>query len=317
MALWAMHWKRAARHLAGALIVVSVGVLGCGKAKPPKAQEQTVADAAPAAARAADASDSQPLVSRSLKWDEKPADQLHIPFAKAVRQLDNPPIGCSVPPGMTVAGKSAFKIYMEVASRWDSIRFTTPAGKPIHYSATIVTDQGNIEIALRPEIAPNHVRSFVALARAGYYERLFFDRINHEEYPENPGVRNDFLEAGCPLGTGEDGYGSVGYWLYPETQPADVATHLEGTVGACHGIEKDSAGCKFYITLCKTPFNDTHYTIFGQVTSGLDVAQKIFEQPIAGRPGPLWFAPPRKPGDDSQGADSYPRRRRGGQELAI
>ena len=82
------------------------------------------------------------------------------------------------------------------------------------------------------------------------------------------------------FGSGEPGFDNIGYWLYPETQPSEKATHVEGTVGACHGIEKDSAGTKFYISLSKAPFNDTHYTIFGQVTRGLDVAKKIFAEPI-------------------------------------
>lgn len=279
MSRWAMHWKRVARHLAVALVVGSAGVLGCGKSEPPKAQNG--ADNEPRAAASADSDDGKPKVEKEPVAAKDPYDDgFHHPFVRAVRPLDNPPVGCSVP-ASTASGKSVYQMYKSVAAQWDGIRFLTGNGKRIHYSATIVTALGEIDIELRPELAPNHVRSFVALARAGYYDRLFFDRINHEEYPENPGVRNDFLEAGCPLGTGEDGFGSVGYWLYPETQPADKATHVVGTVGACHGIEKDSAGCKFYISLSNAPFNDTHYTIFGQVTRGLDVAQKIFAQPIA------------------------------------
>jgi peptidyl-prolyl cis-trans isomerase B (cyclophilin B) len=274
-----MHWKRAARHLAVALLVGSSGVFGCGKSEPPKAQNES--DNAPQASAPSNSGDVKPPVEK-----ERPPvidstdDGFHHPFVRAVRTLDNPPIGCSVRP-VTVSGKSVFKVYKDVVAQWDGIRFTTQSGKRIHYSATIVTALGEIEIELRPDLAPNHVRSFVALARAGYYDRLFFDRVNHEEYDNNPGVRNDFLEAGCPTGTGEDGFGNVGYWLYPETQPSEKATHIEGTVGACHGIEKDSAGCKFYISLSKAPFNDTYYTIFGQVTRGLDVAKKIFAQPIA------------------------------------
>ena len=126
------------------------------------------------------------------------------------------------------------------------------------------------------------LRSFVALARAEYYDRLFFDHVNHEEYVGNPSLRNDLLEAGSPTGSeGDDNFGSIGYWLYPETVPSEKATHVEGTVGACRGFEKDSAACRFYISMGKAPFNDTNYTIFGQVTRGMDVARKVFEQPIS------------------------------------
>jgi peptidyl-prolyl cis-trans isomerase B (cyclophilin B) len=272
MAFRTRQWQRALRHLAVSLIVGCVGVVGCGKSQSPTAPNPV--DNNPRAV----SSDNHDAPANSADAAD---DAFHHPFAKAVRQLDDAPAGCSVPP-TTVSGKSVYKIYKDVASQWDTIRFTTADGKRIHYTATIVTAFGEIDIELRPDLAPNHVRSFVALARAGYYDQLFFDHINHEEYPGTPGVRNDFLEAGSPTGgAGDDDFGSVGYWLYPETKPAELATHLEGTVGACRGIEKDSAGCKFYISLSKAPFNDTHYTIFGQVTRGLDVARRIFDQPIA------------------------------------
>ena len=63
-------------------------------------------------------------------------------------------------------------------------------------------------------------------------------------------------------------------------QPPETATHEEGTVGACHGFEKDTAACRFYITLGKYRSLDGNFTVFGKVTRGLDVARKIFEQPV-------------------------------------
>jgi cyclophilin family peptidyl-prolyl cis-trans isomerase len=176
-----------------------------------------------------------------------------------------------------------YKIYKEVLRLWDTIRFVAADGRRIEYSATIETDLGDIEIALRPDLAPNHVRNFVALARAGYYEELFFDRIRHEEAEVDQGQMQvlDSIEAGCPLGTGEPGNGSIGYWLKPELPPADAkVSHEPGTVGACHGEEADTAACRFYITLCDAPFLDGNFTVFGKVTRGLDVARKIAEQPI-------------------------------------
>ncbi len=280
MTRWDVDWKRAARHLAVALLVGSAGVFGCGKAEPPRAQ--TTSDDNPrAAAPAAEESSSHDNPTVPIEPVKEPVeDALHHPFAKAVRTL--PPLGCSVP-ATTASGKSVYKIYKSVMEQWDGIRFTTRDGKPIHYSATIQTAYGEIEIELRPDLAPNHVRSFVALARAGYYNELFFDHVNYEEFPDLPGLHNDFLEAGCPAGGLDDdnSFASVGYWLYPETVPSEKATHVEGTVGAVHGIEKDSAGTKFYIYLCKNPRVDTNWTIFGSVTRGLDVARKIFEQPVS------------------------------------
>jgi cyclophilin family peptidyl-prolyl cis-trans isomerase len=211
-----------------------------------------------------------------------PQDGKHVPFDKATRGGDDPPPNSNPPPDVTVSGKPVYKIYKEVLRLWDTIRFVTPDGKPIQYSATVETDFGNIEIALRPDLAPNHVRNFVALAQAGYYDDLLFERICHEEEEVEPGKLQvfDSIEAGCPLGTGEPGNGSIGYWLKPEFAGPDAkATHEPGTVGACHGIEADTAACRFYITLCNAPFLDGNFTIFGKVTHGLDVARIIAKQP--------------------------------------
>src|SRR5262249_2314125 len=54
----------------------------------------------------------------------------------------------------------------------------------------------------------------------------------------------------------------------------------EGVVGACRGFEADTAGCRFYINLRKAPFLDGNFSVFGQVTQGLDVARAIARQPV-------------------------------------
>ena len=158
---------------------------------------------------------------------------------------------------------------------WDEIRFVTPEGKRIIYSATIKTDLGDIQLDLYPEAAPNHVRNFVALAKVGYYDGLAFDFVMKQEVNEKTWT---CILAGCPLGTSEAGYGSIGYWLLPEY--SDKHTHEAGTIGAWHDQTLDSAACKFYITLTSAPWLDTGYTIFGKITKGLDIAQKISEQPL-------------------------------------
>ena len=79
-----------------------------------------------------------------------PQDGMHEPFAQATRGGEDPPANSNPPPDVTVSGKPVYKVYKEVLALWDTIRFVTADGKPIHYSATVETDFGNIEIALRP-----------------------------------------------------------------------------------------------------------------------------------------------------------------------
>lgn len=226
---------------------------------------------APVASASADAATSQTA---------EPDSRLHQPFGEATT---SEPVGdWQRPPDLTLTGKSVGKLYTEVAKTWDTVKFASANGRSIAYRATIETELGPIEITLRPDWAPNHVRNFIALAQVGYYDGLVFERTINEEVPERAGDKLEIIEAGCPLGTGEPGYGSIGYWLKPEIH-AD-ALHEEGTVGACHGDDADTAACKFYINLHKAPFLDGHFSVFGKVTSGLHVARKILSLPV--RSGP-------------------------------
>src|SRR5207244_7503839 len=136
-------------------------------------------------------------------------------------------------------------------------------------------EDGSLTLALLPNVAPNHVRNFVALARAGYYDGLLFEHVIQQE-GDGPDARLELVEAGCPLGTGEAGIGHLGYWLPPEF--SDKVKHEEGTVGACRADDPDTAGCRFYITLSKAPVMDGNFTVFGRVTSGLDVVRRIAQR---------------------------------------
>jgi peptidyl-prolyl cis-trans isomerase B (cyclophilin B) len=240
-------------------------VAGCGKSQPaPAPQAESASEISPAAAAA-------PNAALDVK--------LHQPFAEAVTA--DPPAE-QRPPDKTLTGKSVGKLYTDVVQSWDSIKFAAPNGNRIGYRASLETDLGAIEIMLRPEIAPNHVRSFIALARAGYYDGLLFHRTITESLAAGAEGKLEIIEAGCPLGNGGPGYGSIGYWLKPEF--SSTVSHDEGTVGACHGEAADSAACKFYINLAKAPFLDGNYTVFGQITSGLDVARKILTLPVRNDP---------------------------------
>jgi cyclophilin family peptidyl-prolyl cis-trans isomerase len=218
---------------------------------------------------------ANPAQTVALPLDPK----LHQSFADATRQ--DPPADWQRPPDETLSGKSIGKLYTTVVGLWDTIRFQTETGKPIAYSATLETDLGPIEIALRPDLAPNHVRNFLALAQAGYYDGLVFERTVHAKPTEPTEQEVEILEAGCPRGTGEAGVGSLGYWLKAEF---NQEPHEAGTIGACHAEDPDTAACRFYITLNKAPFLDGNFTVFGKVTDGLEAARRIFSLPVRNDP---------------------------------
>jgi cyclophilin family peptidyl-prolyl cis-trans isomerase len=279
MKVWAKRCERTVRCWTAAALIGFLTIAGCSQ--QPASSEQ--ASGTPQeTSDLAGTEGAKPAVSEKSESTPAPLSDKHEPFAKVTRGGDNPPANSNPPPDVTVSGKPVYKIYKEVLALWDTIHFVTPEGKPIHYTAIVETDFGNIDITLRPDLAPNHVRNFIALARAGYYDDLFFDRICHEETEVEPGKMQvfDSIEAGCPLGNGDPGNGSIGYWLKQEFPAAESkVTHEPGTVGACRGMEEDTAACRFYITLCDAPFLDGSFTVFGKVTQGLDVARIISKQP--------------------------------------
>jgi cyclophilin family peptidyl-prolyl cis-trans isomerase len=265
---------RVLRHVV-ALFLVGGLAAGCGKQAQPDAARSS--EASPAAAQGEVKANSQPAAPQPTMVTPAKPDRLHQPFSAATRAADNPPAEANRPPDETASKKPVWKILDTVTKNWDGIRFVSPACKKIAYTAEIHTSLGTIEIALFPDQAPNHVRNFIALARAGYYDELFFDRIREEQ---SEGKVLQSIEGGCPLGTGEPHNGSIGYWLKEEFTPGATMSHDEGIVGACREEDPDTAACRFYITLSKSTFMDGQYTIFGKVVRGLDVVRTIYQQPV-------------------------------------
>lgn len=256
--------RRLARALARTALVGFLIIAGCNRLKPQP--QKTEADAS--GVEVGEATKKAPPVEPRFRQS----------FAEATRV--DPPAE-SRPPDTTATGKSTGKLYTEVKRLWDSIPLVGDDGKPLPYRAVLETKLGTIEIELKPDIAPNHVRNFIALARAGYYDGLVFERVVHQESQDEANAKLDLVEAGNPTGMEDEGlssFGSIGYWLKPEFN-ADVQ-HEEGTVGACHGPEADTAACRFYITLCKAPLLNGNFTVFGKISKGLDVVRTISTQPV-------------------------------------
>jgi cyclophilin family peptidyl-prolyl cis-trans isomerase len=207
-----------------------------------------------------------------LKDAADPAVRYDEPFSKAVTDEIGP--DQLPPPDRTIAGRATAALREEVERLWPTIRLTDSAGKLLAVKVLLETDAGPIEIALRPDLAPNHVRNFIALVRAGYYDGLRFDRIVQQQAEAPDGTRSEIrlVRFGCPVGTGDPGIGHIGYRLRSEF--SDVK-HEAGTVGFTRDADPSSAGTRLYITLGPTPVLDGNYTVIGKVTSGLDVVEKI------------------------------------------
>lgn len=240
-------------------VVLLIGLAGCsGRSAGPGPP----APEAPAADVAADPAARYDQPFNEATTDEVGPDQLP-------------------PPDRTVAGRSTADIRETVERLWPTIRLADPAGKPLAWSVTLDTEEGPIEITLRPDLAPNHCRNLIALVKAGYYDGLRFDRLVHQRAEDPNGVQSDvrLVRFGCPAGTGDPGVGHIGYRLKSEFGDAP---HAAGTVGFTRDADPGSAGVRLYITLAPAPVMDHSYTIVGTVTKGLDVVERI----AAGKPLP-------------------------------
>lgn len=123
----------------------------------------------------------------------------------------------------------------------------------------IETKNGDIILELYPDSAPNTVANFKALTGKGYYDGLKFHRV----------IAGFMAQGGDPDGTG---MGGPGYKVKAEFNDR---SHVHGTLAMARSQDPDSAGSQFYICFAAAPHLDGQYTIFGQVTEGLDVLDQI------------------------------------------
>ena len=134
------------------------------------------------------------------------------------------------------------------------------------YTATVKTVRGDFTIKLRPDLAPQHVNSFVFLARDHFFDGVTFHRVL-------PGF---VAQTGDPTGTGGGGPG-YSIPLEPSAEP-----FVRGVLGMARGGEPNSAGSQWFVTLgdalflndLKMPL-DKRYTVFGEVTQGMEVVDCI------------------------------------------
>ncbi|HVL67984.1 MAG TPA: peptidylprolyl isomerase [Vicinamibacterales bacterium] len=145
--------------------------------------------------------------------------------------------------------------------------------------AVVNTTEGLFVIDLKPELAPNHVGYFIKLAREGAFNGTTFHRI----------VKHGIIQGGDPLtkdpakakqyGTGGLGVLKAEFSAEPATRGAVAAVLQPG--------KPDSAGSQFFVCVTDQPALTGKYTIFGRVSEGMDVVQKISEAAASPEGAPL------------------------------
>ncbi len=134
----------------------------------------------------------------------------------------------------------------------------------------IETKFGNMELQFFPDVAPKHVFSFIELAKKGFYDGTTFHRV----------IPGFMIQGGDPNSKNPDrsqhGTGGPGYTLKAEFNDKK---HRRSILSMARAQHPDSAGSQFFICVADAFFLDGQYTVFGQVVSGMEVADKIVRQP--------------------------------------
>jgi peptidylprolyl isomerase len=122
------------------------------------------------------------------------------------------------------------------------------------------TTKGRVVIAMRPDLAPNHVAHIKKLVREKFYDGIVFHRV----------IDGFMAQTGCPYGTGTGGS------QYPDLkQEFNAEPHVRGICSMARAQNPNSANSQFFIVFDDARFLDKQYTVWGQVTEGMDNVDKI------------------------------------------
>jgi peptidyl-prolyl cis-trans isomerase B (cyclophilin B) len=136
--------------------------------------------------------------------------------------------------------------------------------------ATIETSFGKIVFELLPDIAPETVRNFITLAKRSFYDGTLFHRV----------IPGFMIQGGDPNTKKPDkskwGLGGPGHNIKAEF---NSKSHLRGIVSMARATDPNSAGSQFFIVTKDSTFLDKQYTVFGKLTEGMNVADKIVNLP--------------------------------------
>jgi peptidyl-prolyl cis-trans isomerase B (cyclophilin B) len=138
-------------------------------------------------------------------------------------------------------------------------------------NATMQTSEGAIGLELFDEDAPETVANFKKLAGEGFYDGLIFHRV----------IKDFMIQGGCPQGTGT---GGPGYTFEDEINDHRI---VRGALAMANAGPNTNGSQFFLVTTAEAPWLDGKHTVFGQVTDGMDVVDKIEGTPTGHNDRPV------------------------------
>lgn len=118
---------------------------------------------------------------------------------------------------------------------------------------------GDVKIRFRPDLAPKHVARITELAQSGFYDGISFHRV----------IDGFVAQGGCPKGNGTGGSG--------QKIPAEFSAepHVRGVMSMARTNDPNSADSQFFICLDAVPYLDNSYTVWGEVTEGMEFVDAL------------------------------------------
>jgi peptidyl-prolyl cis-trans isomerase B (cyclophilin B) len=144
--------------------------------------------------------------------------------------------------------------------------------------AIISTRHGDITLEFLSDVAPNHVKNFLELAKSGFYDKTLFHRV----------IPDFMIQGGDPNSKNPDkrlhGTGGSGKNVKAEFSKTP---HVRGIVSAARSANPDSASSQFFIVVADSSHLDNQYSAFGKVVSGMEVVDAIVAEETDHRDNPL------------------------------
>jgi peptidylprolyl isomerase len=125
---------------------------------------------------------------------------------------------------------------------------------------TMTLETGDVTIKLRPDLAPNHVARIVELANDGFYDGVVFHRV----------IPGFMAQGGDPTGTGMSGSDKPNLKQEFSSEP-----HVRGVCSMARTNAPDTANSQFFIVFDDARFLDKQYTVWGEVTDGMDLVDGL------------------------------------------
>jgi cyclophilin family peptidyl-prolyl cis-trans isomerase len=141
-----------------------------------------------------------------------------------------------------------------------SLTVAAQTADPANTLIMALKDDCKVTIALRPDLAPKHVEQIKKLTGQGFYDGIVFHRV----------IDGFMAQTGDPTGTGMGGSELADL-------PAEFSSEpfVRGTLGMARSQDPNSANSQFFIMFAEGSFLNGQYTVFGQVTEGMDCVDRI------------------------------------------